>query len=395
MGAVVKSRTPSSDGVRLDKSAGRVVSSSWQMQQGTSYRIGFGSLRSDTRLDYQALVGFFSRHFGQFDPFLIRDEEDCTVTAHGFGLGDGSTVAFQLQRSLCGKVYDQHGLWLTTSTPRTNLLTYSQDFTNAAWTQSRIASVSVSSSVLAPDGTKTACKVACNNTNGTHSLSQTVAIASGTTYAWSAWAKAAEISTLTIRSTDTGTPTANFDLSAGSVSSTSGGASGTIAAHPTLAGWYCCTMTFTAASSISDAMSLIVTIGAPTSNDGIYLWGAQAEVASARTQYIATTSAAVTVNPTFWTLTTGGGYADGFEPVWDVAPGPSIYVDGTLKTLTTHYSISNTGLVTFVSAPSAAAVLTWSGSYYKRVRFADPTMNLERVVRAIWRSELELIGEAP
>ncbi len=47
---------------------------------------------------------------------------------------------------------------------------------------------------------------------------------------------------------------------------------------------------------------------------------------------------------------------------------PTIYGNGTLIP-SGHYSISGTGGVTFSAMPAAATVLTWTGSFYYRVRF--------------------------
>lgn len=55
---------------------------------------------------------------------------------------------------------------------------------------------------------------------------------------------------------------------------------------------------------------------------------------------------------------------DGF-PIYDLNGAASVYVAGAL---TTPASIVN-GLVTFSVAPVAAAALTWTGGYYRRVRF--------------------------
>jgi len=65
-----------------------------------------------------------------------------------------------------------------------------------------------------------------------------------------------------------------------------------------------------------------------------------------------------------------GGFV---EPVFTLNGAPSIYIAGSLKTVTTDYTISATGVVTFTSAPSAAAALTWTGSYYWLCRFDDDT----------------------
>ncbi len=50
------------------------------------------------------------------------------------------------------------------------------------------------------------------------------------------------------------------------------------------------------------------------------------------------------------------------------ASGAVIKVAGVTKTLTTDYTISN-GVVTFTSAPAAAAALTWTGTFDVPVRF--------------------------
>jgi uncharacterized protein (TIGR02217 family) len=48
------------------------------------------------------LYGFFCSRQGALDSFLYNDPEDNSVTAQLFGTGDGTTVAFQLGRSLGG-----------------------------------------------------------------------------------------------------------------------------------------------------------------------------------------------------------------------------------------------------------------------------------------------------
>lgn len=63
-----------------------------------------------------------------------------------------------------------------------------------------------------------------------------------------------------------------------------------------------------------------------------------------------------------------GGFA---EPVNNVNGAPNIYVNGVLKTLTTDYTISATGLVTFVVAPPNGQPVTWTGNFYYRCRFVN------------------------
>lgn len=74
----------------------------WRSRPRTRWGLEYEVLRSDlTNAEWQKLVGFFERHAGAYDSFLFTDPEDSTLTTqHNFGLGDGSTVDFQLQRSL-------------------------------------------------------------------------------------------------------------------------------------------------------------------------------------------------------------------------------------------------------------------------------------------------------
>src|SRR5437773_2593488 len=65
------------------------------------YQYEFNALRSPAAyVEFQKLVGFRARHRGQLDSFLLTDPEDNTVTAMPFGVGDGASTSFQLQRTL-------------------------------------------------------------------------------------------------------------------------------------------------------------------------------------------------------------------------------------------------------------------------------------------------------
>ena len=74
----------------------------------------------------------------------------------------------------------------------------------------------------------------------------------------------------------------------------------------------------------------------------------------------------------------------GFEPIFDLQAPPQIYINGVLKTVTTDYTISATGLVTFTAAPGAGTTLTWTGSYYRRVRFDGDSLELERMFGGLY-----------
>jgi uncharacterized protein (TIGR02217 family) len=76
-----------------------------------------------------------------------------------------------------------------------------------------------------------------------------------------------------------------------------------------------------------------------------------------------------------------GGYN---EPVLALNGTPAIYKAGTLQAAGTNYSISATGLVTFVSPPANGNALTWTGSYYWRCRFLDDHITLEKFMASLW-----------
>lgn len=77
---------------------------------------------------------------------------------------------------------------------------------------------------------------------------------------------------------------------------------------------------------------------------------------------------------------TSGGVTRTRRIVKPVSGSVSIYKNGVLQTLTTHYTIDyTTGIITFVAAPTNGHVLTWTGLFHVPVRFAtdyfNPQMN--------------------
>lgn len=66
------------------------------------YTLNFEFLRSGTEVELQSIVGFFNKHYGNTDTWLFEDDEDNTVTAEPFGIGDGVTKKFWLARSFGG-----------------------------------------------------------------------------------------------------------------------------------------------------------------------------------------------------------------------------------------------------------------------------------------------------
>lgn len=90
---------------------------------------------------------------------------------------------------------------------------------------------------------------------------------------------------------------------------------------------------------------------------------------------------------------------DDYQPVFDLNGNPSIFKDTgggpVLQVLGTDYTLPGVGVVTFAVAPAANAILTWTGSYYRRVRFEDPTLPTSKVVTAMWTAKVKLISVKP
>lgn len=73
------------------------------------------------------------------------------------------------------------------------------------------------------------------------------------------------------------------------------------------------------------------------------------------------------------------------EPV--VAPNSvtAVYNNGTLVSALNYSVSAATGIVTFTSAPSNGAALTWSGTFYFRCRFSADNAEFENLAVALWR----------
>ena len=181
----------------------------------------------------------------------------------------------------------------------TNLMTRSEEFDNAAWTKTNVT-VSANT-VVAPDGTLTADKVALNTASGFHEILNPFTSVSGTAYTGSYFVKAAEHRFVQLLGPGTVfAEYANFDLVSGTRTA---GTSGFGAIQSVGNGWYRISLSATALSaSVSARISLALiesgTAGRAASFtgdgfSGIYIWGAQLEAGSSPAAYLKTVATAV------------------------------------------------------------------------------------------------------
>jgi uncharacterized protein (TIGR02217 family) len=71
------------------------------------------------------------------------------------------------------------------------------------------------------------------------------------------------------------------------------------------------------------------------------------------------------------------------EPIQNINGTPSIYIGGMLQS--SGYTIGSTGIVTFSTAPSIGAVLTWTGNFYFRCRFTVDLAEFDQFAKNLFR----------
>jgi hypothetical protein len=171
-----------------------------------------------------------------------------------------------------------------------NLLTYTEQFDNAAWTKTRS---SISANVAsAPDGTTTADKIVEDTSNNSHFIAQSVSVAANASMAISIYAKPSGRDFLAIATQDqAGTfRTSYFNLSSGTVGTVAAGQTASILSSGD--GWYRCTVV-QSQSATSGAFAFYPSPAAVNGSttylgngtSGILIWGAQLELGTSATAY--------------------------------------------------------------------------------------------------------------
>ncbi|MEN6301365.1 MAG: hypothetical protein ABFD96_01495 [Armatimonadia bacterium] len=191
-------------------------------------------------------------------------------------------------RTSAATYVDASGRIVPTAASR-NLLTFTQEFDNAAWVKTR-ASVSADQ-VAAPDGTLTADKLIEDTTaSNSHRVQRTITL-TGASVTFSAYLKAAERTFAYLRMDDASTVKYVYvDLSTGALGTVTSGVTGSVTSVGN--GWYRVSMVFVAPAATASGVVVVGSAASGSSDtytgngtSGIYLWGAQLEANATATDY--------------------------------------------------------------------------------------------------------------
>jgi len=191
---------------------------------------------------------------------------------------------------------------------KTNIIESSEYFQDDYWANLGIHQFDTNTTATtSPMGDYSATKIiADTSSSSSHNIYGDVLLSSGTQYAVSIFAKAAEYDYLFIRGLGLGANGgARFNISTGVVEGVTGYDSATIEDYGN--GWYRCIAIGTATSATAPYYHMSSTsVWAPfagNNSDGIYIFGAQCEAGSYATSYIPTYGSAVTRNIENFSLT--------------------------------------------------------------------------------------------
>ena len=223
---------------------------------------------------------------GNGDFTFSRSGNATRVNKGGFIETMGTNVPRLDYPLIDGVVQDCPALLLEPS--RTNDMQRTEEFDNAYWTK---YDTSVSANqIVSPDGAVTADRILEDTGTSTHQIGRAFSFTSGSYYAVSVFVKEnGRNFQITAGNTNTWQGSAIYNLSTGSVQSTT---YGTASIENYGNGWYRCMLVGEALATASTNINFGLISGTSTTSytgdgsSGVYLWGAQNEIGSYPTSYI-------------------------------------------------------------------------------------------------------------
>jgi len=277
-----------------------------QVSVGTSQSIMIGVSDGSTAFNNFGTIGYVGAN-STIEVWGAQLEQRSAVTAYTATTTQTITNYIPvLQTAASGVARFDHNpttfesLGLLIEEQRTNLLTYSEQFDNAAWTKTN--SSITANTIVAPDGALTGDKLIETATTGSHYVAQTFSALTGV-YSVTCYIKAAErTNAILLASAGTTQRAVGFNLSTGTTYAEAiGGVS-----PPDLTsdmtsvgnGWWRCRMSWTADGQTGIRIYTDSGTGTGTTTgdgySGIYIWGAELEAGAFPTSYIQTVASQVT-----------------------------------------------------------------------------------------------------
>ena len=212
---------------------------------------------------------------------------------------------------------------------RTNLVTYSEDFSNAYWSKFRLSVLS--NSILSPKSDLTASSLIEDSTLNTHVLRFTYT-PNVNSYTFSVFVKSLSGNRRIVLNSGFATDFALFDLSSGTIISEANIDDASIKSYNN--GW--CKISVTKANISGSSFDLRLDNGTSVTyqgdgTSGVYIWGAQLEEASQATSYIYTNGAAVTVDSNSTSVVNNTGIVE--RPITGVNESDPMFPDNTTSTV--------------------------------------------------------------
>lgn len=275
---------------------------------------------------------------------------------------------------------DVESMGILVEEQRTNLLTYSDDFSNAAWSKTNVSVTANSTASLAPDGTFTADEIVPTTAGSQlRPITQSYTISTAQSYTFSVFVKKHNLNSNFIgirisNNTATADTFINFDFSTeafSTVPQTTAGWTSSASVEKFPNGWYRLSITANTVATTHTILQVNVWGGGyqgTTETIGNYLiWGAQFEVGNFATSYIPTSASTVTRTPDIYSIS-GTNYSKWFNPL----EGSIVVECENTGTKSNNFSTPFGLRSTLASSDPTIEVFQNNGSFYYLVRVAFP-----------------------